>query len=230
MEQELINLGFGSDSAQHITSLEIAELTGKQHKNIMQAIRSMEPAWEKINGLKFQLVDYRDSKGELRPCYQLSKLESLYIITKFNNEARAKLVMRWAVLEQAEQERIKAQIAMNAADADYARQVLQSKGTLTATQIAKEMEMSAMAMNRLLHEMGVIFKQSGEWQLYADYHGRGLVDKETQLPDGCWRCPRRIRWTEQGHRFLNEMIRNHKVAPKPRVKWVQLTIEFEDCM
>ena len=50
-----------------MTSLEIAELTGKQHKNVMQAIRNMEPAWEKVNGLKFQLVEYRDAKGELRP-------------------------------------------------------------------------------------------------------------------------------------------------------------------
>ena len=28
----------------------------------MQAIRNMEPAWEKVNGLKFQLVEYRDKK------------------------------------------------------------------------------------------------------------------------------------------------------------------------
>ena len=43
-------------NAPHMTSLEIAELTGKQHKNVMQAIRNMEPAWEKICGLKFQLT------------------------------------------------------------------------------------------------------------------------------------------------------------------------------
>ena len=47
-----------------MTSLETAELTGKQHKNVMQAIRNMEPAWEKTAGLKFQLVEYRDLKGE----------------------------------------------------------------------------------------------------------------------------------------------------------------------
>ena len=52
---------------QTMTSLEIAELTGKQHKNVIQAIRNMEPAWEKVNGLKFQLVEYKDAKGELRP-------------------------------------------------------------------------------------------------------------------------------------------------------------------
>ena len=82
-----------------MTSLEIAEVTGKQHKNVMQAIRNMEPAWEKVNGLKFQLVEYRDQKGELRPCYQLTKTECLYIATKFNDEARAKLVLRWQELE-----------------------------------------------------------------------------------------------------------------------------------
>ena len=55
--------------------------------DIMEAIRKMEPAWEKVNGLKFQLVEYRDAKGELRPCYQLTKTECLYIATKFNDEA-----------------------------------------------------------------------------------------------------------------------------------------------
>ena len=89
--------------AQRMTSLEIAEVTGKQHKHLMRDIRNMEAAWEKVNGSKFGLVDYRDAKGELRPCYSLSKMECLYIATKFNDEARAKLVIRW---QQLEQERI----------------------------------------------------------------------------------------------------------------------------
>ena len=59
----------------------------------------MESAWEKVNGRKFALVEYRDKKGELRPCYSLTKTECLYIATKFNDEARAKLVLRWEHLE-----------------------------------------------------------------------------------------------------------------------------------
>ncbi|MBQ5548098.1 MAG: Rha family transcriptional regulator, partial [Prevotella sp.] len=35
---------------QTMTSLEIAELTGKQHKHVMEAIRKMEPAWVKTCG------------------------------------------------------------------------------------------------------------------------------------------------------------------------------------
>ena len=82
-----------------MTSLEIAEITSRLHKDVMRAIRNMEPAWEKINGRKFALVEYEDAKGEKRPCYQLTKTECLYIATKFNDEARAKLVIRWEELE-----------------------------------------------------------------------------------------------------------------------------------
>ena len=62
----------GAQQTQRMSSLEIAELTGKQHKSVMQAIRNMEPAREKVNGLKFKLVEYLDQKGERRPCYQLT--------------------------------------------------------------------------------------------------------------------------------------------------------------
>ena len=55
-----------------MTSLEIAELTGKQHCHVMEAIRKMEPAWVKVNQSKFRLIEYTDKKGELRPCYQLT--------------------------------------------------------------------------------------------------------------------------------------------------------------
>ena len=74
------------NKVQTMTSLEIAELTGKNHFDLMRAIRKMEPAWEKVNGCKFALVEYQDKKGELRPCYQLTKTECLYIATKFIGE------------------------------------------------------------------------------------------------------------------------------------------------
>ena len=47
---------------QTMTSLEIAELTGKQHKDVMKTIRNMEPAWLKVNGRKFALVEYQDKR------------------------------------------------------------------------------------------------------------------------------------------------------------------------
>lgn len=83
-----------------MTSLQIAEITGKAHADVMKAIRKMEPAWSKINEGNFSLVEYKDKKGETRPCYSLNKEECLYIATKFNDEARAKLIKRWKELEE----------------------------------------------------------------------------------------------------------------------------------
>ena len=83
-----------------MTSIEIAEVTGKQHNDVLKAIRKMETAWEKVNGGNFSRVEYKDAKGEMRPCFELTKTECLYIATKFNDEARAKLVLRWEQLER----------------------------------------------------------------------------------------------------------------------------------
>jgi len=82
-----------------MTSREIAQTSGKMHKHVIEAIRNMEPAWSKVNGSNFRLVEYTDAKGEKRPQYELTKTECLYIATKFNDEARAKLVLRWEELE-----------------------------------------------------------------------------------------------------------------------------------
>ena len=103
MERELIQFG---ESQQTMSSLEIAKLTGKPHNDVMKAIRAMESGWEKVSQGKFSLSSRTlvQPNGGTReyPCYVLTKTECLYIATKFNDEARAKLVIRWEELERQE--------------------------------------------------------------------------------------------------------------------------------
>lgn len=82
-----------------MSSLQIAEISGKRHSHVLDAIRAMEPTWVKVGRPKFRLANYTDNQGKIRPCYELTKTECLYISTKFNDEARAKLVLRWEELE-----------------------------------------------------------------------------------------------------------------------------------
>ena len=82
-----------------MTSREIAELSGKEHKNVLAAIREMEPAWVKLGQLNFKLTSYTDKSNRQSAMYELTKTECLYIATKFNDEARAKLILRWEELE-----------------------------------------------------------------------------------------------------------------------------------
>lgn len=218
-----IKLFSGNGNSERISSLEIAQVTNKKHNHVMRDIREMEDAWEKITQSKFGRSEYVDPSGRHLPCYLLTLDQMLYVITKYNNEARAKLVLRWKELEQRERSRMQEELV-------YMNNVLKSEDTLTTTMIAKEFDLSARQVNKILHDKGVIFKQSGQWFLYATHHGKNLVDYET-LPDfenGQYRTHRRMRWTEEGHRFVNEVVSDHllqkALAMKPR--YVELFIQF----
>lgn len=87
-------------NAETMTSLQIAEVTGMRHADVMRSIRNMEEAWTKTTQRNFPLSEYKDSTGRSLPMYQLNKTECLYVATKFNDEARAKLVIRWEELER----------------------------------------------------------------------------------------------------------------------------------
>lgn len=104
----IIKVGETINAKEYMTSREIATITGKPHNDVLKAIRAMENAWIKVNGGNFSLVEYTDAKGEKRPMYQLNKTECLYIATKFNDEARAKLVIRWEELETKERQTVPA--------------------------------------------------------------------------------------------------------------------------
>lgn len=84
-----------------MSSLEIAKVIGKPHSDTLKAIRNMEPSWEKIAQGKFSLGSYKDANNQSRPCFFLTKRETLYVATKFKDEDRAKLVIRWEELEKS---------------------------------------------------------------------------------------------------------------------------------
>lgn len=213
---------------QRMTSLEIAQLSGKQHKDVLKAIRNMESAWEKVNGRNFALVDYKDQKGELRPCYLLSKTECLYIATKFNDEARAKLVIRWQELEEErlmeiQQPKQKIQeIRLLACDEevlDEADDILgeeleklnrESRFCYTPTEIGKVFGMDGRDLNSFLSDQKIIRWARGQWQLTQKYLHRELTANRYSYVhgrDGRRKLVSRLVWTEKGREFIMDMIK-----------------------
>ena len=203
MEIQIIN------QQQTMTSLEIAELTGKQHKNVMQAIRNMEPAWEKTCGLKFQLTSRTivQPNGGTRevPCYQLTKTECLYIATKFNDEARAKLVLRWQELER---ERI--YLGTDKIIGEELRMLNEdAEDTLTATQVAKTFNMTVFDFNAVLRDMGIQYRRHGRWNISDDLADRDYVRLRTHVSyslKGEKKVKVYMTWTMAGLRFLNAKL------------------------
>lgn len=92
---------------------------------------------------------------------------------------------------------------------EYAQNVLDSNDTFTTTQIAKELGMSAQALNKFLHEAGVMFKQGGQWFLYSKYMSKGYVKtREYTYPkkDGRMGIMLSTAWTEAGRMFIRQLV------------------------
>lgn len=92
---------------------------------------------------------------------------------------------------------------------EYAQNVLDSNDTFTTTQIAKELDMSAQALNKFLHEAGAMFKQGGQWFLYSKYMSKGYVKtREYTYPkkDGRTGIMLSTAWTEAGRMFIRQLV------------------------
>ena len=180
--------------AQRMTSLEIAAITGKPHKDVLKAIRKMESAWEQECGGNFSLtsekVDMPQGGVRLIPVFSLTKAECLYVATKFNDAARARLVLRW---QQLEKERISKQLSgsseqkllvtekeiLQQGDAIRRQQIEDENrpadGCLTISEIAKMLDTTVKAVNKKLVEEGVQYWNGGRYKLTPKYTDRGLA-------------------------------------------------------
>ena len=206
-----------------MTSLEIAELTGKQHNYLMKAIRKMEPAWEKVSQGKFaqssRMVVQPNGGVREFPCYVLTKTECLYIATKFNDAARAKLVLRWQELELQEQQRLqqlclpepKKILALADEIIGEGLRLLNApaEDTLTATQVAKTFNMTVWDFNCVLRDMGIQYRRYGRWNICDDLADRNLVRQRTHVSyslKGEKKVKVYMTWTLDGLRFLNSKL------------------------
>lgn len=100
--------------------------------------------------------------------------------------------------------------------ADYYDQILKSKKLLTIGQISKDYGMSSQAMNKLLHDMKVQYKQSNQWLLYAKYQAKGYTSSEPheyKKKDGTIDFNLHTKWTQKGRIFLYEELKRNDILP-----------------
>lgn len=211
-----------------MTSLQIAEVTGKPHNDVLKAIRAMEPAWVKITQGKFSLSTYTDRSGKSNPCYQLTKTECLYIATKFNDEARAKLVIRWEELERqnaqpsipqnfaealrlaaTQQEKLEAQRAELEAAAPkvaFANAMLASKNSCLVGELAKIISQNGytIGQNRLFQWL----RENGYLGKCGEYYN---IPNQRHIEQGLFEVKRSTRSGSSGELYN---ITTTKVTPK----------------
>ena len=91
--------------------------------------------------------------------------------------------------------------------AEYAERVLEdNEALLNPTQIAKDFGMSGQGLNALLHDLGVQYKQNGQWLLYAKYQGKGYA--RSVQPDKPY-AKSTTKWTQTGKKFIHDILRKN---------------------
>ncbi|WP_081832123.1 Rha family transcriptional regulator [Prevotella sp. P6B1] len=216
--------------AQRITSREIANITGKLHKVVLKAIREMEPAWEKECGHKFvltsEVINMPQGGIRLIPVFSLTKTESLFVATKFSDEARARLVLRWQQLEfqQAiddhlahepqpplllETEHDIMQRCDEIRHEQIATQNAPADGCLTTTELAELAEMTFTQMARLLVKKGLLVFRGRHYHLAEAYEGTGLARERIHqyytLRGDMRKCTYPV-WTRLGCQKIFELL------------------------
>lgn len=198
------------------TSLIVAQVFGKEHKNVVRDIENLSCS-ENFNRLNFERITYKDARNREQTAYEMTKDGFSFLVMgytgakagefkeRFINEFNRResllkdddyILMRSQQILQkrleASEEKIKQlesqaeqqqetielqqqELTQSAPKVTYYDNHLQSVNTQTSTQAAKQIGMDAEKLHKKLKEIGIIYRQSGQWILHAPYSTWGCT-------------------------------------------------------
>ena len=225
----------GVTDAQTMSSREIAELTGKEHRNVMRDIRVMLVELHGEGGvLSFEHTLPNDQNGQAYPIYRLPKRESLILVSGYSVQMRAKIIDRWQELEAkaapdpmvalndptvmrglllSYSEKVltlQAQNAELAVKGDALDRIATAEGSLCITDAAKTMQERPRAVFAALRAKRWIYSRQGSGDIaYQDKIAAGWLEHKTttvERSDGSTKVVTQVRVTPKGLARLAELL------------------------
>ena len=180
------------------------------------------------DGFSFLVMGYTGTKaGEFKERFinEFNRREFLlkdddYILMRSQQILQKRLEASEEKIKQLEsqaeqqQETIELQqkeLTQSAPKVSYYDNHLQSVNTQTSTQAAKQIGMDAEKLHKKLKEIGIIYRQSGQWILHAPYSTWGMHSTRTQTytrSDGSIGTSVYTVWTQRGVRFIIALYEN----------------------
>ena len=199
---------------------DVAEALG--YKNTRKALLDHVDKDDREDG-----VTIRDAIGRSQNIVVINE-SGLYSLILSSKLEQAKAFKRWVTsevlplirqtgtysLHRKQIETLHHQIEALEPKAEYCDEVLDSVSCLTTTQIAKELSMTVSDLTRLLEHRKVMYKQSGQWMLYADYARKGYAKSRTKTYrdiEGEVHTRVYLVWTEEGRRFIHRLCHDEEV-------------------
>ena len=160
-----------------MSSREIAELCDKEHRNVCRDIENLNATYGQMGMLKIEQTPYtHEQNGQTYYEYQLTKEQTIDLITGYRADLRIRINRRWQQLEQAtaprlpttylealeallasEKEKLtlEQQASINAPKVAHYDRVVARTNLVNATHVASKLKLSAVKLNRHLCELGV---------------------------------------------------------------------------
>ena len=94
----------------------------------------------------------------------------------------------------------------------YHDEILQSKSLIATNVIAKEHGMSAISLNKLLHQKGIIYRSNNVWVLYSKYQNESYTNTKTYSfinSKGDKETTITTYWTEKGRKFIHNLLKTN---------------------
>ena len=201
-----------------MSSREIAELTGKQHKNVLADIRKMLDDLE-IDSAIFT-AQYKDSTGRSLVMFNLPKRETLVLVSGYSVTMRARIIDRWQELEEkqtpatpktyiealeklleSEKEKLVLKEELKAAEpkVEFVNNYVDAKGNKTFRGLVKMLNVNEREFRNWLHDSKIMYRLNGAWMPYSEYLHKGYFEVKTGEKDGksyslCYFTPKGEVW------------------------------------
>jgi len=211
-----------------MSSVDIAERTGKSHKNIMRDIKKQFDGL-KIGGLNYEST-YITSQNKELPCYLLDKEQSIILASGYNVELRSKIIKRWMELEEQNQPKIpQSKLEWMQLAIDQEKQLIEQQATLTEQapkvefyddvtgstdtvdmgKVAKVLNMG-IGRNKLfefLRDHKILQSKNEPYQKYVDLGYFRIVESKYNKPDGSSHISLKTVVYQKGMDFIRKLLK-----------------------
>lgn len=165
-----------------------------------------DKAWEMFDTLE---------ENYFNPKPQLTKHDQA-ILNIINSRTDLEKALAIKDFEKVVTEPLQDEIKVLKPKAHYTDIILQNKGLIKVTSIAKDYGMSAQEFNKLLCDFKIQYRLGNQWFLYKKYQNKGYTHSETvnyKHKDGRDDVSIITKWTQKGRLFLYEFLKEKDILP-----------------
>lgn len=194
-----------------MTSLQVAEVTGKNHSHVIRDIEDeMQKLGYEIGGTIFGLTSYTDKSNRQSKMYNLSRDGAMQLGARYDATTRYKMIQRLNELEKqsvsnfrvptsfkealllaAEQqehiEKLEAKQLEDKPKVEFYNDVTESKDTVDMATVAKVLNVKGVGRNKLfeiLRDKKILMQNNQPYQKYIDNGWFRQIESKWAKPNG----------------------------------------------